>query len=190
MNEEILNIFTKRRSIRSFTDQPVEQDKIELLLKAAMAAPSACNTQPWEIIITQDENILKEVRNVIPMGRYNAPCAITVCGNTKLCKSTKQMWVQDCSAAMQNILLAASELGLASVWIGVYLSESVNPLVDKVSRVLNIPEHVIPLGIAYIGYSDEKKEPRTQYDEKRCYYEIYDSSRKHRARPKNLKHSK
>lgn len=190
MYEDTLNIFTRRRSVREYTNQPVEKEKIDIILKAAMAAPSACNTQPWEIIITQEETLLKELRSVLPMGKYIAPCAITVCGNTQLCRNTKEMWVQDCSAAMQNILLAATALDLASIWIGVYLSESVHPLVDKVSRVLNIPKHVVPLGIAYIGYSDQIKEPRTQYNDKRCYYEVYDDTRKHRARPKDLKHAK
>ncbi len=68
--------------------------------------------------------------------------------------------------------------------------ESLHPLVDKVSRVLNIPDHVIPVEIAYVGYSDAVKEPRTQYNEKRCYLEVYDQTRKHRARPKKLKHAK
>lgn len=91
MYEDVLSIFTKRRSIRSYTTQLVEPEKIEILLKAAMSAPSACNTQPWEIIVTQDNNILQKLRDVLPMGRYNAPCAITICGNLNLCKHTKKM---------------------------------------------------------------------------------------------------
>lgn len=119
------------------------------------------------------------------MARYPAPCAITVCGNTHLCRNTKSMWVQDCSAAMENVLLAATAIGLGSVWIGVY---GVEPFVKKVAKVLNLPEHVLPLGIAYVGYPDEEKEPRTQYNERRVYYGTYDPTRKHRARPKDLKH--
>ena len=120
------------------------------------------------------------------MARYVVPCAITVCGNTNLCKHTGTLWIQDCSAAMENILLAATALGLGSVWIGV---QGVEPFVKKLSKVMKLPEHVQPLGIAYIGYAAETKEPRTQYNEKRIYQETYDSERKHRARPKNLKHT-
>lgn len=186
MYEDVLDFFTQRRSIRSYLDKPVEEEKIRILLQAAMAAPSACNTQPWEIIVTREPETLGELRKALPMARYNVPCAITVCGNTELCRNTKQMWVQDCSAAMQNILLAATALGLGSLWIGVY---GVEPYVRKVMRVMNLPEHVVPLGIAYVGYAGEAKEPRTQYNEKRIYQEKYDTTRKHKARPKNLKYT-
>lgn len=185
MYDDVLSFFMKRRSIRSYTQKPVEQEKIDILLKAAMSAPSACNTQPWEIIVSYEQETLDEIKNALPMARYNAPCAITICGNTHLCRSTKQMWVQDCSAAMQNIMLAATALGLGSLWIGVYGTE---PFVKKIMSIMNLPDHVIPLGIAYIGYSSECKEPRTQYNEKRIYLEKYDNSRKHKARPKDLKH--
>lgn len=184
MYEDVLKFFTSRRSIRSYKDKPVEKEKIELLLKAAMSAPSACNTQPWEIIVITEKERIDELREKLPMARYNAPCAIVVCGNTNLCRNTKQMWVQDCSAAMQNILLAATAMDLGSLWVGVY---GVEPFVKSVSNVMGLPEYVIPLGIAYIGYADEEKEPRTQYNEKRIYWEAYDVKRKHKARPKNLK---
>lgn len=185
MDESALELIYRRRSIRAYKKAPVEREKIELLLKAAMAAPSACNSQPWELVVTTEEDVLAEIREALPMARYPAPCAITVCGNTHLCRNTKSMWVQDCSAAMENILLAATAIGLGSVWIGVY---GVEPFVKKVAKVLNLPEHVLPLGIAYVGYPDEEKEPRTQYNERRVYYGTYDPTRKHRARPKDLKH--
>jgi nitroreductase len=183
--DDILELIFRRRSIRAYKKTPVEREKIELLLKAAMAAPSACNSQPWELIVTTEEEILVEIREALPMARYPAPCAITVCGNTHLCRNTKSMWVQDCSAAMENILLAATAIGLGSVWIGVY---GVEPFVKKVAKILNLPDHVLPLGIAYVGEPGEEKEPRTQYNEKRVYYGKYDQTRKHRARPKDLKH--
>jgi len=186
LNEEILDLFLRRRSIRAYQDRPVEPEKIDLLLRAAMAAPTACNTQPWEFIVTRDPEVLEGIRNALPMARYPTPCAITVCGNLKLCRSTKQMWVQDCSAAMENLLLAATALGLGSLWAGVY---GVEPFVRKIVEVLALPEYVLPLGIAYIGYPAQTKEPRTQYNEKRIYREVYDPARKHRARPKDLKHS-
>jgi nitroreductase len=184
MYDDVLNFIIKRRSIRSYQDKAVEKEKIEILLKAAMAAPSACNAQPWEIIVSVESDTLMEIREALPMARYNAPCAITICGNMNLCRDTKYMWVQDCSAAMENVLLAATAMGLGSLWVGVY---GVDPFVKKITNILNLPEHVIPLGIAYVGYPNEVKEPRTQYNEKRIYYEKYDATRKHRARPKNLK---
>src|SRR5674476_821539 len=98
MHEDILSFFMKRRSIRSYQERLVEKEKVEFLIKAAMSAPSACNTQPWEFIIVTENDVLQEIRTQLPMARYNAPCAIVVCGNTHLCRNTKQMWVQDCSA--------------------------------------------------------------------------------------------
>jgi nitroreductase len=185
MDTKGLELIFRRRSIRAYKDTPVEPEKIELLLKAAMAAPSACNSQPWEIIVTTEEDILAEIREALPMARYPAPCAITVCGNTHLCRNTKSMWVQDCSAAMENLLLAATALDLGSVWIGVF---GVEPFVKKVAKIMNLPDHIVPLGIAYVGEPAEEKAPRTQYDETRVYRGRYDPARKHRARPKDLKH--
>ncbi|GFP75352.1 nitroreductase family protein [Clostridium fungisolvens] len=93
-------------------------------------------------------------------------------------------WIQECSAATENILLAAAGLGLGSIWIGLYpLPSKIKP----VRKILNIPEHVIPLGAVYVGYAGEIKEPRTQYNEKVVYWQQYDPARKHRARHKNMK---
>lgn len=152
-----------------------------------MAAPTACNNQPWEFIIVTNKDMLEKLRKELTFGKYNSPVAIVVCGNLKLAKGGMQnYWVQDCSAAMQNILLTASGLGLGGIWIGVHPLPSV---IEPVRKVLSIPEYVIPLGIAYVGYPGEKKEPRTQYNEKRVYWERYDVNRKHRARAKNLKYN-
>lgn len=183
---EITEYIYKRRSIRRYADKEVEREKLELLLKAAMAAPTACNNQPWEFIVVTQKETMDELRGKLRFAPYNAPSAIVVCGNMTLAKGgMERYWVQDCSAAMENILLTASGIGLGSVWIGVYPLPSV---IKPVSEVLGIPEYVIPLGIAYIGYPGEEKESRTQYNEKRVYWEQYDEIRKHRARPKNMKH--
>lgn len=184
--KNILDYIYERRSIRKYHDKKVSKETINNMIKAAMAAPTACNNQPWEFIVITEKQTLDKLREVLTFGKYNAPTAIVVCGNMKLAKGgMKNYWVQDCSAAMQNILLAASGIGLGGIWIGVYPLPSV---IKPVSKVLSIPEYVIPLGIAYIGYPDEQKESRTQYNEKRVYWEQYDSTRKHKARPKNMKY--
>ena len=174
----------KRRSIRRYKDRPVEKELLVKLLKAGMAAPSACNNQPWEYVVVTEG--IETLRNTLYHGNYNAPAAIVVCGNMKLAKGgLKRYWEQDCSAAIENILIAATSFGLGTVWIGLHPLPSVfNP----VREVLNIPEHVIPLGLVLVGYSAEEKEPRTQYNEKRIYWETYDQKRKHKSRPKNLKY--
>lgn len=152
-----------------------------------MAAPTAANRQPWEFIVVTDKEKVDELRSTLREGQYNAPIAIVVCGNMHLAFSNKdkEIWVQDCSAAIENMLIAATGIGLGSVWIGLY------PQLNKckpVCKILGIPDHVIPMSVVYIGYPDEYKEPRTQYNEKRIYWEEYEPTRKHRARPKNIKY--
>ncbi|WP_308165776.1 nitroreductase family protein [Clostridium algidicarnis] len=91
------------------------------------------------------------------------------------------MWVQDCSAAIESILIAATSIGLGSVWIGVYPIES---NIKSVKNILNMPQHVTPLGIVYVGYPAEEKEARTRLNEKRIYWQAYEPSRKHKTKDK------
>lgn len=182
----VMDYILARRSIRAYTEQSVEVDKIELLLQAAMAAPSACNSQPWEFVVVTEPEVLAELRSKLMAARYQAPLAIAVCGNPERANSTaaRQHWPQDCSAAMENLLIAAAGLGLGAVWIGVHPAPSV---IAPVSRILNIPEGVTPLGIAYVGYPAEQKAPRTQYDPYRVHWQRYEE-RKKRAKNKNAKY--
>lgn len=178
-----MEIIYRRRSIRRYLDKKLERDTIMTLLKAATAAPTAANCQPWEFIVVDDESKLSEIREKFKFARYNAPAAIIVCGNMKLAfkGAVQEMWIQDCSAATENILIAAANMGLGSVWIGVYPIESnIKPL----KKILNIPEHVTPLNIIYVGYPAEEKEARSRLDEKRVYWQEYEPSRKHRTKDK------
>ncbi|HHX65629.1 MAG TPA: nitroreductase family protein, partial [Chloroflexi bacterium] len=163
---------TARRSIRKFTDEPVSEEDIDCLLKAAMAAPSASNRRPWEFVVVSDPRILARLRSRLVFGRYYAPLAIVVCGNMRRAYPVpaRDFWVQDCSAAMENILLTATALGLGSVWVGVH---PVGLFRRGVSRALGLPRHVLPLGVAYIGHPAESKVPRTQYDERRVHRQQY-----------------
>ena len=173
----------KRRSIRNYLDKQVERDKIIFLLKAATAAPTAANSQPWEFIVIDEAEKLTELKEKLVFARYNAPAAIVVCGNMKLSFKGpgQEMWVQDCSAATENILIAATSIGLGSVWVGIYPLES---NIKSLRKILNIPEHVIPLSIVYVGYPAEEKEARTLFNEKRVYWQEYEPSRKHRTKDK------
>lgn len=183
---DILDIILRRRSIRRYSTQPVEQEKIIQLLQAAMAAPNAANSQPWEFIVVTDKDVLEKLQANLRFARYNAPAAIVVCGNLEIANNSaaRFYWVQDCSAATENILIAATGLGLGSVWIGVYPLPSV---IKPVCEILNIPEGVIPLCVIYLGYPAEEKAPRTQYDERRVYWQQYEP-RKKRRKIKNAKY--
>ncbi|MBC8059485.1 MAG: nitroreductase family protein [Clostridiaceae bacterium] len=180
---DVIDIIYKRRSIRDYLDKQVDRDIIITLLKAATAAPTAVNCQPWEFIVIDEEDKLSELKEELIFARYNAPVAIVVCGNMELTLKGKDhdLWIQDCSAAIENILIAATSLGLGSVWIGIYPVEN---RVKLLKNILNIPEHVIPLSIVYIGYPAQQREPRTRYNEKRVYWQEYEPKRKHRTKDK------
>lgn len=161
-----------RRSIRKFTDESVDPALIRKLLEAAMAAPSACNRRPWEFVVVRDADVLHSLRRGLPFGHHNAPLAIVVCGNRRraLPPPARDFWVQDCSAAMENLLLAAVGLGLGAVWIGVH---PLGPLKAGVSSVLGLPRWVVPLGVALVGHPAQDRPPRTQYDEARVHWNAY-----------------
>ena len=165
----IENIMT-RTSIRKYKDQPVEQEKIDIMLKAAMAAPTAVNLQPWHFIVIDDKNTLKLLSGQQP---NNAPLMIAVCGDTN--KTTMpdgkgklpDFWVQDVSAATENLLLAAHAQGLGAVWTSVY---PVMERVAEVANVLNCPENIIPLAVVRIGYPDESPEPKDKFKQENISY--------------------
>lgn len=185
---DILNTLMKRRSVRCFAERPVEPEIIRKLLEAAMAAPTACNSQPWEFIAVTDAEVLDQVRGRLRSADYNAPAAIVVLGNIQIANNSagKHFWVQDCSAAMENILIAAAGMDLGAVWIGVYpLPATIKP----VKEIFNIPEAVTPLGIALFGYPAEGAvpPPRTKYLEHRVHWQIYEP-RKRKAKIKNAKY--
>jgi len=167
-----LEAIFRRRSIRRYQERPVEAGKLDLLLQAAMAAPSAMNCRPWEFVVVTESDKLEQFRRRLVFGNRNAPAAIVVCGNPRRSKNpaARLFWVQDCAAATENILLAATSLGLGTVWIGVY---PVAAFVRVVREVVRLPRQVIPLCIVYVGYPAEEKPPRTQYEAERVHWQQY-----------------
>lgn len=167
MTEELIKAILARRSIRKYTAEPVSDGKITKLLEAAMAAPSASNRRPWHFVVVTDRGRLDELAEDHPYGKmlFEAPLCIAVCGDPG---ASSRHWVQDCSAATENLLLAAVALGLGAVWLGVHPSEE---RVATVRRALGIPEAIVPLNLVSIGNPAEEKEPRTQYDDARVHRE-------------------
>lgn len=154
-----------RSSVRAYTAQPVEQDKIEKLLRAGMAAPSACDKRPWHFVVVTDKQLLKGLAEANPNASYadSAPLAIVVYGDMSktLQGVEQQFWIQDCSAASENILLAAHAMGLGAVWTGTY------PVAERcqaVARVLNLPSHLVPLNTIVIGYPSGKAHAKDKWD--------------------------
>lgn len=160
----------ERRSIRSYTDEPVSAEHLDKLLRAAMQAPSASNTQPWHFItITNRETMLKivEAKEYANMLK-DAPLAIVVCGDRHAHKLRYEFWVQDCSAATQNILLEAQYLGLGAVWLGVH---PVTDWVENISAILGLPENIVPLGIVSVGHPKLKIGPVDRFNPDKIHNE-------------------
>jgi nitroreductase len=157
----------ERRSIRKYTNEPVSEEDVKDLLRAAMAAPSAHNEQPWKFIVVNDRQLLTAIAKVHPYGQMlnEAPLAVIVCGDLEK-EQAKGYWVQDCSAATENILIAAQDKGLGAVWTGIYPMED---RVEDIRRIFGIPENVIPLNVIVVGHPAEKKEPADRYEEKRVH---------------------
>lgn len=156
-----------RRSIRRYHPYPIEDEKIDLIMQAAMAAPSANNSKPWHFIVIKDRKILDDLAKIHPYAKmcYKATLAIVVCANPSI---SPKYWVQDCSASTQNILLAGTTLGLGTVWLGVH------PRLERkenLNSLFNIPDTIEILSIVALGYPAEIKPPRTQFDPKRVHYE-------------------
>lgn len=169
---EPLDLFFRRRSIRHFTPEPVDDATLIRLLQAAMAAPSAVDSQPWEFVVLTDPDRLRRLRNRLPLGRHHAPAAFVVCGSPGTARNPagRLFWPQDCSAATENLLLAATALGLGAVWVGVY---PLKPLMRWVADLTDLPASVIPLAVVYVGHPAEQKPPRTRYDEQRVHWQRY-----------------
>lgn len=166
---ELKDVLLKRRSVRKFTDQIVSDEVIDELLHAAMSGPSACNRCPWEFFAITNAQKLEELRSASRFTKMSAPLAIVVCGNLSraLPVQLSEFWVQDCSAATENILLRACDLGLGSVWCGIHPQKRA---VKRVREILELKEKWIPLNIIWLGYPAETPEPRDQYDKKRIHY--------------------
>ena len=161
----MVDFIFQRRSIRRFTPEPVAESAVKTLLEAAMAAPSSNNRKPWHYVMTNDRVVLDRLGQAHPYGKmlFEATLAIAVCGDPKISPTA---WVQDCSAATENILLAASVLGLGTCWLGCHPHEDRK---RSIREILDIPEKIEVLSLIAIGHPGEKKEPRTQFDASRVH---------------------
>lgn len=166
-NEVIENILS-RKSVRSYLSQPIEKEKMDWMLRAGMAAPSGMDRRPWEFIVVTNREKLNQMAESLPYAKMltQAPCAIVVCGDS----ARSAYWYLDCSAAAQNILLAAENLELGAVWTAAYPYED---RMQVVARTLEIPESILPLCVIPIGYPAGEEMPKDKFDESKIHYEKY-----------------
>lgn len=167
------NIMT-RTSIRAYQEQPVEDEKIEKMLRAAMAAPTAGNKQPWTFVVIKDKNILKKISANFRTMRMaeKAPLAVVVCGdmNKTFPGDGLDYWVEDVSAATENLLLAAHSMGLGTVWCGIY------PMQERVAflkKLLQLPNDIVPMNVVPIGYPAEEPEPKDKWKPGNIHYDTW-----------------
>lgn len=155
MNMEKLSYILDRRSIRRFTDQKIDNEKIKSILTAAMYAPSAVNMQPWHFVVIDESAMMEKIMEIHPHARMlqSASHAVVVCGDEQL-QHDDGYWVVDCGAATQNLLLAAHTLGLGACWVGLHPREERK---TAFSRLLKLPSHVLPFALVALGYSEESK---------------------------------
>jgi nitroreductase len=175
-----LDVIFSRKSVRTYTDQPVSEEQVETLLRAAMAAPTGMNVQPWRFVVVRDQ----AVKDVLagPRGGMiaQAPVVIVICGETTQMRKPwgqpdaeaveveNGNWTQDCSAATENLLLAAEALGLGAVWTAAYPYEDrVNPI----RETLGLPANVTPLCVVPVGYPGGDDQPKDKWKPENIHYD-------------------
>lgn len=170
MNPELEVIFS-RRSIRKYTDQVVTESEIRDILEAGMAAPSAVCKDPWRFVVVTDKETRREISNCLPNGKMlaNASVGIVVCGALEEAHASELSYLlQDCTASIQNMLIAVNKIELGACWLGVHPRED---RILKIREILGIPDKIIPLSILSIGHYVKKEESRTRYDKNKVHYE-------------------
>lgn len=170
LNEKLDNIFG-RRSIRVYQDRKIDDGVIEALLQAAMAAPSCCCKDPWRFVVIRNKETLSRISEGLPNGKMlaSANVGIIICGDLEAAHDKKLSYMlQDCSASIENILLAARALGIGACWLGVHPREE---RIKHINNVLSIPAPVIPVACIALGYPGEERESRTRYDSSFVHFE-------------------
>lgn len=172
----VFNEIMSRTSVRSYSDRKVTDEQVDTLLKAAMAAPSAGNKQPWRFIVIRDRRILEYISDnfhTMTMVK-NAQAAVVVCGDLKATfdGDGRDYWIEDVSASSENLLLAAHSMGLGAVWCGVYPQME---RVKKFSQLLHLPDEIVPLNCIAIGYPSGEATPKDKWKPEYIHYDTWDS---------------
>lgn len=162
----VLNAIYTRTSIRTYQpDHAVSRDTVEMLLRAAMSAPTAVNKQPWAFVVLDTREVLDSLAEVLPYAKMleHAPLAIVTCGdmNKAIEGEGRDFWIQDVSAATENLLIAAHALGLGAVWTGVYPDHE---RVNAVQERLGMPANIIPLSVVPVGYPEGEHQPKDKWN--------------------------
>lgn len=168
----VMQNILSRKSVRAYTDQPVSRAQIDTLLRAAMAAPTGRDMRPWKFIVVDDKEMLKTLAGRLPYAKMlpEAQAAVLICGDLSVTDdkgNPSGNWMFDCSAATENLLLAAESMGLGAVWTAVYpYDERLRP----VTEVMQLPDYIVPLNVIPIGYPKGNPQPKNKYDADNIHY--------------------
>lgn len=172
--QAVLDVIQTRVSVRQFTGEKISNEQIETLLRCAMSAPTAMNKQPWAFVVITDESLLQKMGEAFPFSRCGngAACAFVMCGDlSKALEGEGQgFWINDVSAATENLLLAAHAMNLGGVWTGVYPSSDRTP---QVQTLLGLPENIIPMCIVPIGVPAEQPAVKDKFKEENIHYNCW-----------------
>lgn len=161
-------IFT-RRSIRKYTGDPITDEQLQTILRAGFSAPTAMNTRPWQFVVVRGAQALEAITKAHPYSKMlpSAGCGILICGDTA--KNDNLYYLaEDCSAAIENMLLAAHSMGLGAVWLGIHpRDERVRAMRD----LIEIPEEILPIGMMAVGVPAEQKDAADRYEAEKVHYE-------------------
>lgn len=165
----ILDAIFTRRSIRKFTGEIIKDEELEIILKAGFQAPTAHNRQPWEFVVVQDKDLIQKITDLHKYAKMfpSAGTGIIVCGDMEK-EDREGFLVENCSASIQNMLLAAHGIGLGAVWCGLY---PVEEYVNSIKEILGLPENIIPVGLVVVGNKSADPEPSNRYDEDKIHYD-------------------
>lgn len=164
---EIQEALLNRRSIRKYKNKKISKEDINKILKAAMYAPSAMNLQPWHFIVIDDKKILIETVKSIHYAEMlkQSAAAIIVCGDAGVEKN--ESWLlQNCSASIQNIMLAAYGFGIGSCWIAVH---GMDDVYNKIKTQFKLPENIVPVSLISLGYPDEEVKAEERFKQNKIH---------------------
>lgn len=170
-DNNVIKSIMSRTSVRSYTGQTIQKKDLETIVKAGMSAPTAVNKQPWAFVVIDNKEMMNKLAEQLKNASMlkNAAAAIVVCGDLSLALTGEgqEYWIQDCSAATENILLAAHSMGYGAVWCGIYPNKE---RMKVLHSELSLPENVIPLNIIPIGVPDKKNEPKDKWKPERLHW--------------------
>ncbi len=168
---DALTCILTRRSIRKYTGEPIADEQLHTILQAGMSAPTAMNTRPWQFVVIKNPETLQAVTVAHPHAKMlpQAGCGILVCGD-KARNASLDYLIEDCSAAIENMLLAAHALGLGAVWLGIHPREE---RVNALRELTKLPDGVCPIGLIAVGVPDETRDAPDRYEADKIHSEVW-----------------